>query len=779
MGWELVGLLRRGVWAALTGGCYLEPQQGGFANTFHLYLWLALLAAPFVLHLAASPSKVALGIYCATVALLFTVIKTINYRLHVMFEEGEIIRQSAQTAAPTKDRAGSGARDNHEPEPMPSVSPGRRNRVQDIQLTEFRRDSATPPVHHSSWQSILDPGVSDDSDLPTNPKDAEALKEKDFRRLTAAQESNVLPLEPTYRALLMFGREREDLVLNNAAPLMPYDSPVRFRQSVSHGAEPNRQEQRELDTLEEPHSFLALSAPPCQSAARPFSPTGRLDGPENTQQQASPGFCAVWMCANPAHSEAAPTEIEDACNSPERQASAQQFMAKLNRVHECPNVSETECNVLVTNAGTAEPVPLCNTNTAAGENTSCGKCPNHSQESPGTTAGCSDCGEQQPLSEPGPNPARIRTTDPRAEEDDLNEPDCEGVRPDISASLTPAEHKEIELYLDKDSSTFSVGSLEPRSNQNNSIQDPNGTPSLPNMQEPDLLDIPVTALELPETGRRNIDIINNANLIPSSFLCVNVSKGIQIPAIDKSVTKTDLAVRPKSSNFLKQALSSHQYDKRKSRRQVNVGADSTLCAGNEYWVTTAVPKDNKSEDEDTSDHTSVSSTSSLQSHHNLSLGTSSSTNSQSCSSPDHTYHNCQNPHRPTNNTRAVSDSFLKVVHCLIENQRQREQQAVGDCSLQTHIRVLSADGGADVVLSRTSRGSTSHQGRTLTTSKSDLEAKEGQIPNESNFIEFISLLESINSSRMNAAGWTSECGEEGAMGGGTIYVTLGSLCFVN
>ncbi|XP_043543375.1 pecanex-like protein 2 [Chiloscyllium plagiosum] len=124
MGWHLVSLLRRGVWAVLTGGCYLEPQQSGFSNAFHLYLWITLLGAPFVLHLAASPSKVALGIYCGMIALLFTVIKTINYRLHLMFEEEEIIHHNVQAVASTKNRTGSGARNNCEPELMPPFSPG-------------------------------------------------------------------------------------------------------------------------------------------------------------------------------------------------------------------------------------------------------------------------------------------------------------------------------------------------------------------------------------------------------------------------------------------------------------------------------------------------------------------------------------------------------------------------------------------------------------------------------------------------------------------------------
>lgn len=48
---------------------------------------------------------------------------------------------------------------------------------------------------------------------------------------------------------------------------------------------------------------------------------------------------------------------------------------------------------------------------------------------------------------------------------------------------------------------------------------------------------------------------------------------------------------------------------------------------------------------------------------------------------------------------------------------------------------------------------------TMTSSKSDLEAKEGQIPNESNFLEFISLLESL-STRGGGAGTQEEEGPE-------------------
>ncbi|XP_008427418.1 pecanex-like protein 1 isoform X3 [Poecilia reticulata] len=65
---------------------------------------------------------------------------------------------------------------------------------------------------------------------------------------------------------------------------------------------------------------------------------------------------------------------------------------------------------------------------------------------------------------------------------------------------------------------------------------------------------------------------------------------------------------------------------------------------------------------------------------------------------------------------------------------------------RTHIRGLSMDSGKDaVLLSDRSQNIT-----TMTSSKSDLEAKEGQIPNESNFLEFVSLLGSLSMRGGNA-----------------------------
>lgn len=91
-----------------------------------------------------------------------------------------------------------------------------------------------------------------------------------------------------------------------------------------------------------------------------------------------------------------------------------------------------------------------------------------------------------------------------------------------------------------------------------------------------------------------------------------------------------------------------------------------------------------------------------------------------------------------------------------ESERGREGQAHLDPSScktsheKRHARVLSVDSGTDVFLSKSSTEIVNDKDKTIPTSKSDLEAKEGQTPNESNFLEFVSLLESINSSKVVA-----------------------------
>lgn len=50
-------LVGQGVWAALTGGWYHDPEQGAFTNSCHLYLWLFLLTLPLAMHLVSTAGR--------------------------------------------------------------------------------------------------------------------------------------------------------------------------------------------------------------------------------------------------------------------------------------------------------------------------------------------------------------------------------------------------------------------------------------------------------------------------------------------------------------------------------------------------------------------------------------------------------------------------------------------------------------------------------------------------------------------------------------------------
>uniref|UniRef100_A0A8C2ZTA5 Pecanex-like protein n=1 Tax=Cyclopterus lumpus TaxID=8103 RepID=A0A8C2ZTA5_CYCLU len=102
---QVVQTLRQGVWASVTGGWYHDPDQNKFNNSCHLYLWIFLLMLPLSLHLALPPTTMALSIYCTSITVFFILIKLANYRLHLMFDEGEaVVRSSVSdlTKAPEK-----------------------------------------------------------------------------------------------------------------------------------------------------------------------------------------------------------------------------------------------------------------------------------------------------------------------------------------------------------------------------------------------------------------------------------------------------------------------------------------------------------------------------------------------------------------------------------------------------------------------------------------------------------------------------------------------------
>ncbi|XP_010901996.1 pecanex-like protein 1 isoform X1 [Esox lucius] len=193
MGSQALQILRQGVWASLTGGWYVDPHQTTFSNCFHLYLWIFLLAFPFLLYMSLPPSLVVAGVYCAVVAAFFTAIKAVNFRLHAMFDLGEIVEKrqaSLITDAPRLEEGddGSGGHDGNQ----------HRDSNVGVEMTVFRKVNSTPPVRCSSQHSLF--GLNQVSEFLPQLDDSGGSK--DIKDLMREQGNNNLIVTSAHRDVL-------------------------------------------------------------------------------------------------------------------------------------------------------------------------------------------------------------------------------------------------------------------------------------------------------------------------------------------------------------------------------------------------------------------------------------------------------------------------------------------------------------------------------------------------------------------------------------------------
>ncbi|XP_077089481.1 pecanex-like protein 3 isoform X1 [Siphateles boraxobius] len=198
MGSQALQILRQGVWASLTGGWYVDPHQSTFSNCFHLYLWIFLLAFPFLLYMALPASLVVAGVYCAVIAAFFTAIKAVNFRLHAMFDLGEIVEKRQASFATDPHRVeegeeGSGAHDGSQ----------HRDSGVGVEMTVFRKVNSTPPVRCSSQHSLF--GLNQVSEFLPHLEDPGGPK--DIKELMQEQGTNNVIVTSAHRDILRHNRQ--------------------------------------------------------------------------------------------------------------------------------------------------------------------------------------------------------------------------------------------------------------------------------------------------------------------------------------------------------------------------------------------------------------------------------------------------------------------------------------------------------------------------------------------------------------------------------------------
>uniref|UniRef100_A0A673C0G4 Pecanex-like protein n=1 Tax=Sphaeramia orbicularis TaxID=375764 RepID=A0A673C0G4_9TELE len=155
-------------------------------------------------------------------------------------------------------------------------------------------------------------------------------------------------------------------------------------------------------------------------------------------------------------------------------------------------------------------------------------------------------------------------------------------------------------------------------------------------------------------------------------------------------------------------------------------------------------------EEDSSDQSELSCASSLHSTHHLSTDSSSSTTSRSCHSPEGRYRALKAKHTAAN--AASSSSTVKTATgseagVISGGKRRSSRRTPSTGSAKTHARVLSLDSGTAACLNDPSRLGAPAGPRPLTTSKSDLEAKEGEVLDAASLLGRASQLESVTRSR--------------------------------
>uniref|UniRef100_G3T7M6 Pecanex-like protein n=1 Tax=Loxodonta africana TaxID=9785 RepID=G3T7M6_LOXAF len=207
MGSQVLQILRQGVWASLTGGWFFDPHQSTFSNCFHLYVWIFLLTFPFLLYMVLPPSLLVAGVYCLVVAVIFATIKTVNYRLHAMFDQGEIVEKRNSTMGDPEEDPAHG-------DSSPPRDPG-------VEMTVFRKVSSTPPVRCSSQHSVFgfnqvsvsgpQPSVlpvSWERTLPP-PADVFGTTIADIKELVREQGSNNVIVTSADREMLKLGSQEK------------------------------------------------------------------------------------------------------------------------------------------------------------------------------------------------------------------------------------------------------------------------------------------------------------------------------------------------------------------------------------------------------------------------------------------------------------------------------------------------------------------------------------------------------------------------------------------
>ncbi|XP_046296948.1 pecanex-like protein 1 isoform X5 [Marmota monax] len=776
MGSQTLQILRQGVWAALSGGWYYDPHQATFVNALHLYLWLFLLGLPFTLYMALPSSMIIVAVYCPVVAAVFIVLKMVNYRLHRALDAGEIVDRSANELTDQRAKAEQGNCSTRRKDSNGPSDPGGG-----IEMSEFIRE-ATPPVGCSSRNSYagLDPsnqigsGSSRLGTAATIKGDTDTAKTSDDISLSLGQSSSLCK-EGSEEQDLATDRKLFRLVSNDSfISIQPslsscgQDLPRDFSDKVSLPSHSHHHHidqslssacDTEVASLVPLHSHSyrkdhrPRGVPRTSSSAVAFPDTSLNDFPLYQQRR---GLDPVSeLESSKPHSGSKESLVENTCLPGEFQ-----LAGDLKNSNSQPPTKSGKSKVLNADKSMDSLRSLSTRSSGSTESYCSGTdrdtnstVSSYKSEQTSSTHIESILSEHEESPKVGKKSAKKKECCADSEKsccasDKRTNSDKTALEVSTNSGAPEAQDSQAsdEMHNQRGLSTSASEEANKNPHANELIAPEDPTPEKPAENKEEQNETPVTLVDL------------------------KVCK-------DTGGKQKEGDVRPKSSSLIHRTASAHKSGRRRTGKKRASSFDSSRHRDYVSFRGVSGTKPHSAifcHDEDSSDQSDLSRASSVHSAHQFSSDSSSSTTSHSCQSPEGRYSALKTKH--IHKERGTDSEHSHRAHPGPEGtgKKRATRRTSSTNSAKTRARVLSLDSGTVACLNDSNRLMAPESIKPLTTSKSDLEAKEGEVLDELSLLGRASQLETVTRSRNSLPSQVAfpEGDEQDAVSGGKFSSTL-------
>ncbi|CAN9501969.1 unnamed protein product [Ophioblennius macclurei] len=748
MGSQSLQILRQGVWASVTGGWYYDPDQNTFVNALHLYIWLFLLCFPFTLYMALPPTMVIVGIYCGVIAAMFLLLKTVNYRLHHALDEGEVVEHLAKESQAGKggtegagDGGGGGARRQD------SNGPG--DPGGGIEMADFIRQE-TPPVDCSSRNSYIGMEVNQQTHGRATVAKGDVGKTSDDISLTLVEscshdhdllsDTKMYCLVPndSFASLQPSTSLCPSELSREAADLCSSAAAAAYHFSLSHSS---------CDAEASAHGSASASA---QSQA--YRKELRSRGLPRTSSSAGSAFpdpCLPDFALYPPPRRGGldpVRELETAARSLRAAAAAAAAGTSDKDDAAVPSTSGVECY--------RHKEPRSRVARSASREAGEGSSGLYQAEACGSGKGGGAGGRKSHRGERSADSLRSLST----RSSGSTESYCSGTDRDTNSTVssfhseqTSSTHVESLLSLSGDERSRDRGEasapLPPPADGRTPCL--GGLPSREANKNPHANEL--TAKQTSDAAspgdepgvRTNADGSTGAASSSSAAAAAEQERAQDEtqPKSASNVQRTSSLSAGRSGRRRTGKKRASSFDASRHRDYVSLRGLAKPCS--------AVFTGGGGGEDDSSDQSELSCASSLHSAHHLSTDSSSST-SRSCHSPEGNFRALKAKHAAAAHANAPPSSSSGKAEAGPRSGGKRRASRRTPSSAggaKTHARVLSLDSGTAACLNDPSRLGAPAGPRPLTTSKSDLEAKEGEVLDAASLLGRASQLESVTRSR--------------------------------